>query len=108
MIATHDDFKLPESVLNLYPELATLDDNGSRQVVLAIYSLNRTLQSAWQSQRDLPGRTQNWLPQMLDMIETSMAELRTTKTASMLRQFLRAETRLYAENACQAQIRLRG
>ena len=81
MITIPDEFQLPESVLSLYPELAILDNKDSREVALAIYSLNRTLQSAWQSERALRGRTHYWLPQMLDLIETSIIELRSTPMA---------------------------
>ena len=106
IMSVHHDFKIPESVLRIYPELNRLDDNASRQAALCVYSLNRTLRNAWRRQRELPGHPQNWLPPMLEILETSLADLRTTAAAGTLPQFLTAELHLFAQNNAEAQVRL--
>ncbi len=95
-------FELPQTVLDIYPQLIELSDTDAKHIALHLYYYNRSIQEVLNTLnqgRTIRGLTATWVDFVLDDIRKNLKKLKSAPDAHLLRPFLTSEEALLAENS---------
>ena len=96
-------FELPQTVLDIYPQLIELSDTDAKHIALNLYYYNRSIQEVLNTLnqgRTIRGLTATWVDFVLDDIRKNLKKLKSVPDAHLLRSFVANEGAILAEN-CQ-------